>query len=62
MTATAHKLAKLFYHLLKNGEGYVGRGQTYYEENYRQRAVKSLQHRAKQLGFDLVAVPVTMAA
>ncbi len=59
VTATAHKLAKLFYHLLKNGEEYVEKGQAYYEENYRQRAVKSLQHRAKQLGFDLVAVPIT---
>jgi hypothetical protein len=59
VTATAHKLAKLFYQLLKYGKDYVEKGQTYYEEQYRQRSVKNLQKRAKQLGFDLVAVPMT---
>lgn len=58
MTATAHKLAKLFYQLLKYGKDYVEKGQAYYEEQYRQRSVKNLQKRAKQLGFDLVAVPI----
>ena len=59
VTATAHKLAKLFYQLLKYGKDYVEKGQAYYEEQYRQRSVKNLQKRAKQLGFDLVAVPMT---
>lgn len=59
VTATAHKLAKLFYQLLKYGKEYVERGQSYYEEQFRQRTVKNLQKRAKQLGFDLVAVPTT---
>lgn len=59
VTAAAHKLAKLFYQLLKYGKDYVDKGQTYYEEQYRQRSIKSLQKRAKQLGFGLVAVPMT---
>ncbi len=59
VTATAHKLAKLFYQLLKYGKDYVEKGQAYYEEKYRQRTVKNLQKRAKQLGFDLIAVPTT---
>jgi transposase len=58
VTATAHKLAKLFYQLLKYGKEYVEKGQHYYEEHYRQRTVKNLQKRAKQLGFDLVAAPI----
>jgi transposase len=59
VTATAHKLAKLFYQLLKYGKNYIEKGQNYYEEKYRQRTVKNLQKRAKQLGFDLIAVPTT---
>ena len=31
VTATAHKLAKLFYIMLKYGESYVEKGQDYYE-------------------------------
>ncbi len=56
VTATAHKLAKLFYMMLKYGESYVEKGQNYYEKQYKNRVVKSLQRRAQQMGFKLVAV------
>ncbi len=59
MTATAHTLVKLFYELLKYGKGYIEKGQAHYEEQYRQRSVKNLQKRTKQLGFYLVAVSMT---
>ena len=42
ITATAHKLARIFYSMIKKGGEYVDRGQEYYEEQYRDRAVKNL--------------------
>jgi len=40
ITATAHKLAKIVYNMLKHGKAYVDRGAQYYDQQYRQRAVK----------------------
>jgi hypothetical protein len=37
VTAAAHKLARLIYAMLTEGEEYTDRGQAYYEERYRQR-------------------------
>jgi len=62
VTATAHKLAKLFYLMLKYGESYVEKGQDYYEKQHKNRVVKNLQHRAQQMGFKLVAVSGLEAA
>jgi hypothetical protein len=53
ITATAHKIAKLVYTMLKHGQPYVDRGAQYYEEHYRQRAVKNWRRRAQALGFTL---------
>jgi transposase len=39
VAVTAHKLAKLFYRLLKNGETYVERGIAYYEARYKSHRV-----------------------
>jgi len=41
ITATAHKLAKIVYNMLKHGKAYVDRGAQYYDQQYRQRAVKN---------------------
>ena len=54
VTATAHKLARLVYSLLKHGGDYVDAGQDYYERHYRERVVQNLTRRAKDLGFVLV--------
>ena len=63
VTATAHKLARIVYSMLKHGTAYVDAGQDYYERQYKQRAVRSLQQRAKALGFELVQpVPQVPAA
>lgn len=40
VTACAHKLARLIYAMLIKGREYVDQGQEYYEEKYRQRALK----------------------
>jgi transposase len=55
VTATARKLAVLFYNALRHGLAYVDPGASYYEDRYRQRVIHNLQRRAKQMGFALVA-------
>lgn len=54
ITATAHKLAKIIYNMLKQGVGYQEVGQTYYEEQYRERVLRNLKRKADELGFELV--------
>ena len=54
ITATAHKIARIFYHLLKYKEDYHDPGQDYYEQQYRERVIRNLKRRAKDLGLDLV--------
>ncbi|MDQ5853274.1 MAG: IS110 family transposase [Chloroflexota bacterium] len=54
VTATAHKLARLIYSMLKHGTAYVDAGQDYYERQYRERVMQNLTRRAKALGFVLV--------
>jgi transposase len=54
ITATAHKLARLIYSMLKHGTEYTDLGQEYYEQQYKSRAIKNLKLKARQLGFDLI--------
>jgi transposase len=54
ITATAHKLARTFYSMLKNGTEYVDKGQDYYEKQYHDRIVNNLKKRAADMGFDLI--------
>jgi transposase len=56
ITATAHKLARLVYTMLKHGTAYVDAGQEYYEERYRTRVVQNLKRQAQKLGFSLVKI------
>jgi transposase len=49
VTATAHKLARIVYSLLKHGTAYVDAGHEYYERQYKARVVRSLEQRAKTL-------------
>ena len=55
ITATAHKLARLFYLMWTAARNYVDPGMDYYEQQYRDRLLKNLQKKAQSLGFDLVA-------
>ncbi len=61
VTATAHKLARIVYSLLRYGTEYSDAGQDYYERQYKERAVRNLQQRAKSLGFELVPTPLESA-
>ena len=54
ITATAHKIARTFYSMVKNGSDYVDKGQHYYEQQYHDRIVKGLKKRASDMGFNLV--------
>src|SRR5256712_14123202 len=56
ITATARKLAALFYNPLRYGIPHADAGADYYEERYRQRVAHQLHRRARQMGFMLVAV------
>lgn len=54
ITATAHKLARIFYHLWTHGGDFVDLGVDAYEQKYQQRLVQNLQRTAHCLGFELV--------
>jgi len=54
ITAAAHKLAKIFYSMLKNKTAYDAPEANYYEEQYRKRVMANLRQRASKMGFDLV--------
>jgi transposase len=53
ITATARKIATLFYNTLRYGMAYTDPGAGYYEDRYRQRVLSNLKRRAKSLGFVL---------
>jgi transposase len=53
VTATAHKLARLIYRLLKHGEQYVQQGLEVYEQKYRARLLHNVRKTAASLGFQL---------
>ena len=55
ITATARKIACLFYRLLKFGQVYVEQGISNYEQKYKSKLVQALEKRAKELGFTLTA-------
>jgi hypothetical protein len=57
VTATARKIAVLFYNTLRHGMTYRDPGADHYEEQYRSRVLANLKRRAKSLGFVLQAVP-----
>lgn len=62
VTATARKIAVLFYDTLRYGMEYVDPGVSYYEERYRQRVVTNLRRRAESLGYVLLESPAPVLA
>jgi transposase len=54
ITATAYKIAKLFYRMLKTQRPYQDIGQAAYDERFRARRLRSLKRMANELGFNLV--------
>lgn len=54
ITATARKLACIFYNMLKYGKEYVEKGINYYEKLYQDRVMKNLSIKAREFGYVLV--------
>jgi transposase len=59
ITATAHKLARIVYHMIKRREPYRDLGAHYYQEQQRERNLRYLRHRAANLGMRLEPVAAT---
>lgn len=57
VTATARKIAVLFYNAMRFGMAYQDPGADHYESRYRERVVKQLHRRAAEFGFTLQASP-----
>jgi len=53
VTATARKIAVLFYNAMRFGMAYHDPGADHYESRYRERVVKQLHRRAAEFGFTL---------
>jgi hypothetical protein len=64
ITATAYKLARIVYAMLKHGMGYARQGMDEYEAAFRQRQLRQLQRKAQALGYELTekAGPAPAAA
>jgi transposase len=54
ITATAHKLARYVYAMLKHGEAYVSQSLEQYEAATQERIARTLRKKARALGYDLV--------
>ncbi len=54
ITATAHKLARRIYSMLKYGTDYVDAGEDYYEQQYHQRVMRNLKRKARAMGYELI--------
>lgn len=55
ITATAHKLARIIYRLIKHGEAYVRQGMEDYERKFQERKLQALRKTAMSMGFNLIA-------
>jgi transposase len=58
ITATAHKLARMIYTMLKHGTAYVRQSLADYAQHDRDRMIQPLTRRAKALGYALVQTPM----
>lgn len=54
INAAAHKLARMIYLMVTERRNYVDPGPDHYEQKYKNRLIKSMEKRAKQLGYTLV--------
>src|SRR3546814_13644555 len=59
ITATAHKLARIFYRMLTTKTPFRDPGQDYYEQQYPQRLTRSLPTKAATPALRLIPNPKT---
>jgi transposase len=55
MKAMAGRLARIIYRMLKYGEDYVDKGDTFYTEKYKQQQIRMLNQKAAKLGLQVIA-------
>ena len=53
VTATARKIAILFYNAMRYGMQYKDPGADQYEKDYRDRVIKNLKRKAEEFGWEL---------
>ena len=58
ITATAHKLARIFYRMWTTGQAYIDLGKNYYENRYKERVLRNITKRARELGYDAILQPI----
>jgi hypothetical protein len=56
ITATAHKLARLFYQIWTTAGQYSDPGMDYYEQKYQELILKNLRQKAQALGLELIPI------
>jgi hypothetical protein len=54
VTPTAHKPARILYHLMRFGDAYVRKDEEAYAGQVRERLERNLHRRAKELGYEVV--------
>ena len=55
LVATAHKIARTVYHLLKDKTAYHDIGAERYEQQFQERELAHLRQKAAKLGYTLTA-------
>ncbi|MEZ6142174.1 MAG: hypothetical protein R3B84_16560 [Zavarzinella sp.] len=61
ITATAHKLARIIYHLMRYGGDYTKQQEEAYAAEVKARQERQLHRRAKELGYELKKVKPKVA-
>jgi transposase len=62
ITATAYKIARLVYNMMKSKKEYTDLGQDYYEQRYRDRLIKNMGRKARAMGFQLIPIDQSVEA
>ena len=55
---TAHKLARIFYRIWTTGQSYTDLGSDYYENRYKERVLRNITRRTRELGYGAVLQPI----
>ena len=53
ITATAHKLARILYAMLREKKSFIEIGQEAYEKAHKEKQIATLKKKAKEFGFTL---------
>lgn len=59
ITATAHKMARSIYYMMKERQDYVDLGDNYYDQLHKEKTLRYLKKKAASLGFTLSEVNST---